>query len=124
MLPEPSKLNWSTVKPTLEEVRDKWILIFWRECATGSYRFIDNENMYKASFDQFFLRYAILDLSEPDPEPQPLWGVMPEIVNVGKKTVVCLVIPDKYYFEIQRFDRDEAINAWNKLAKPLNEIQP
>ena len=120
MIPEPNKLNWSTVKPTFEEVNGSTLIIEWSKGT--DLVVMTNKQRFHGWFDGDFIRYAIIE--EPDPEPQPLWGVMPEIVNVGKKTVVCLVIPDKYYFEIQRFDRDEAINAWNKLAKPLNEIQP
>lgn len=128
MPPEPSKLNWSTVKPTFEEVEGKTVYIETKSTSGIVVRFsriVKDFEIFNIDFDnRLFIRYAILDLSDPDPEPQPLWGGMPEIVNVGKKTVVCLVIPDKYYFEIQRFDRAEAVNAWNKLAKPLNEIQP
>ncbi len=119
--PEVSKLNWLTKIPTYEEVKDFGVVIQYQDGMTVTASHICSEAYFGMIFTKTLVRYAILNLEE---EPLPLWGKKPDaVVTVGKKTVVYVTIPDKYYFEIQCFTRTEAISAWNELAEKLNEIQ-
>lgn len=125
-IPEISKLNWSTVKPTFEEVKGKTIIMDWTE--GKDVVVMTDRQRFQGWFDDEFIRYAIIDVTQPDPEPLPLWRVMPEILpHAGREWFVSYDYRKcDDAFSIMTFcypTRAEAINAWNKLAEPLNKIQ-
>lgn len=131
MIPEPSKLNWSDKKPTFEEVQGKIIAVnhhaYFRDYIG---MVVMNKSIYDDIFGDGFIRYAIIDVTQPDPEPLPLWGVMPEIVetvtfnpNTWYASFDCHKGDDT--FSISTFGyptRSEAINEWNKLAEALEKL--
>lgn len=132
--PEPSTLNWSNVKPTFGEVEGKTVYVETKSNSGIVVRFsrvVKDFEIYNIDFDNNFVRYAILGITQPDPEPLPLWGKMPEIPSAGKSYPYKLFARFLYVrggdqFEITTFlypTRSEVIEAWNKLAIALNEIQ-
>ena len=93
MTPEPSELNWSYEKPTFEEVKDKDI--FYQD-RNGVICYASG--VWEGLFDGWIFdcsRWCILDLTEPDPEPKPLWGVRAEITGGGEHWGVEYKIHDK-----------------------------
>ena len=82
MIPEPSALNWSSEKPTYDEVKGKKIVLEWAHFggkSISSY-IVDNRNVYNGIFDGLFIRYAII-ADQPEPEPLNICGVPVLIVQ-------------------------------------------
>jgi hypothetical protein len=63
MIPADSHLNWSSEKPTFEEVKDK-IICLVRENKTPVCLRIPNETGFYAWIDSSFIRYAIISTEE------------------------------------------------------------
>jgi len=119
-----SKLNWSTERPTFEEVKGKEIKFIWRLKSTNKLTedtcYVNGMVIYNAVFDDMFICYA--DLTAPV-SPLPLWGVeaMRELI-VGEFRFVWEVgfqIITTMCYSTEA----EAILAWNRIAETLNEVE-
>ena len=129
-MPEKSTPNWSTVKPTFEDVKGIFILVEYDD--NGSHEtqvtVIGNTDYYKYWFDDGFIRYAILDLSAPDPEPKELWGKKANVIETKQGYYVKGRTDDDYnkswILETPMCPtKPEAILAWNKIADALEGVQ-
>lgn len=134
MIPATSTLNWSYERPTFEEVKGAILLVVNDEDelpeVTGV---ISNEIEYNYWFndpDCPFTKMAIVELSMPAPEVEPmeLWGVKPVIVKS--------IIADIFYVHYGQNDEDcwyigtpeyptrlEAVTAWNRIATALSQAK-
>jgi len=126
MIPE-SKLNWSTVKPTFEEVKGKRIKLVWRYIknqVADNEIIVNNKNIYDIAFDGDFICYA--DLTAPV-SPLPLWGKLPEICHITKGFYAeCRITERDDYFSVTTWNYSteaEAILAWNRIAEALDEVE-
>lgn len=126
----PSKLNFSEEEPKFEDLRNKRVLVEWDKDGnfiTYKSKVIntisDMISLYANNSD--ILRYAIINVSQPEPEPMKLWGVEPFISNYEQSFHVYY---DGNGFEINLPPnyptRTAAIEAWNKLAARLEDYQP
>lgn len=127
-LPVPSVLNWSTVKPTYEEVIEKTLIIEWTGGKTKNIDvvYIHDKLDHDWHFDEQFIKYAII--ADPEPEPMELWGKLPEVTRrAGGDSWYASyrLTKENDSFVIVPFccpTRALAIAAWNRIAKPLNEV--
>lgn len=87
-------------------------------------RVVKDFDIYNIDFDICcFLRYAILDVTPSAHEPLPLWGKMPEVYSKTDKHFARYE-HDGWHIDTPWYStRAEAIEAWNKLAENLNEIE-
>lgn len=122
-LPEISKLNWSYEKPINSEVEGKYILVEYKLPNStyqfySVFRFFDMAELY--FYLDNFVRYAILDLSEPESEPLEYQGEMPEIRNYNDQFCLSWGTENRFvwshttpYFATKA----EAIQAWNEFVR-------
>lgn len=75
-LPEVSKLNWSYEKPNLFDIKGKYFIVEYFSSGDRFFKAFYCDEIswsYLFYFDRDdFVRYAVLDLSEPGPEPEPM----------------------------------------------------
>jgi len=124
-----TELVWSTVKPTFEEVKGKEIKFIWRLKSNGKLTedtcYVDGMVIYNAAFDDMFICYA--DLTAPV-SPLPLWGVKPFLRTMSDEKHFCSYLLEKdgdaFTLATHCYPTEaEAILAWNRIAKPLNEVE-
>jgi len=123
MIPEISKLNWSSEKPSFEEVKGKCVFVINKKFINDSIMdFIPDETQFCGMFDGFD-RYAIIDMTAPEPEIKPYHQLLPEIARtfgIGWEY--------KYRSEFERYyvcgfaSRLHAVNAWNDFVNKLEGI--
>ncbi len=129
-IPELSHLNWSSERPTFEEVKGKMIVFTYKikhfkfPNVVYGVREINDEDVYEFVFDDDFPNYAIIDATPPDPEPLPLWGVMPEIHQIDDADWEWVWKTENESFRACGFDtRAEAVNNWNITANALENVK-
>lgn len=122
-LPEPTKMNWSTVKPSFEEVEGKDVIVefqnkYGRPLATC--KPVNKDFWGRYMNDADFLRYAIIDT---EPEPLEYKGKLPSSREDRAKFYVFWVADDtgEEYWTSQFDTKAEAIEAWNKFVKAMEE---
>jgi len=122
MIPEISKLNWSSEKPSFEEVKGVHLLVQYDSDQLGAAE-IGNSNQYRLWFDEKFVRFAVIDMTAPEPEIKPYHQLLPEIVEtIGSGWEY------KYSSEFERYyvcgfaSELHAINAWNDFVSKLEGI--
>ena len=122
MIPEISKLNWSSEKPSFEEVKGVHLLVQYDSDQLGAAE-IGNSNQYRLWFDEKFVRFAVIDMTAPEPEIKPYHQLLPEIVEtIGSGWEY------KYSSEFERYyvcgfaSVLHAINAWNDFVSKLEGI--
>jgi len=124
MIPE-SKLVWSTVKPTFEEVKGKKVKVislFPDGDLESNLVTINSDTTYEVMFDEQFICYA--DLTIPV-SPLPLWGKLPEIYQ-NDVHVIGWNAEWRHCGEchiINGATLELAILAWNRIAEALNEVE-
>ena len=123
-----TELVWSTVKPTFAEVKGKKIKVismFADGEVDANVITIYSKTTYEELFEMDFICYA--DLTAPV-SPLPLWGKLTLVSfdNFKKKYYVKYGELHTGAWDIctPYFDTEaEAILAWNRIAKPLNEVE-
>lgn len=125
-LPEVTKPNWSTERPTFEEVKGK-SLIVEKAFSSESNRFIDgfgkltSEIDYLAAFpiDKQCPRWAILDLTTPE-EPLPYKGIAPKFYESENRWYASWVTEDCENYDTAFFPtREQAVHSWNRFVKAM-----
>lgn len=123
-LPTESVLNWSTTKPTFEEVKGKMLIARKKHPIVDRFIYptyhMDNFAKFETAFNHNFIEYAII--SEPLVAKE-LWGHKPEFrkgidlcnplhwIAWGEKT------NDTWFIETPAYKSEaEAITAWNQLV--------
>jgi hypothetical protein len=113
---EESKLNWSSVRPPIDDVIGKCILVEYMG-ANG----IDTMStpklipgLFSTVFDKSFIRYAIISTEE---QPLELDGVLPEVVELNGELFSCHVFVKEYKLSVYGSARAEAIANWNAFVR-------
>jgi len=117
---------WYTEKPKFEEVKGIFILVEYDDCGSHETQVtvLDNTDDYEYWFDDKFIRFAILDLSEPEPEPVELWGIAPDEVVDADGLFYYAYAGNNHQFILPSFKSlKDAILAWNKIATALQSIE-
>lgn len=119
MIPEISELNWNYKKPGFEEVDDKKIIIVKKDGNSSLWTIMDRQD-YEIAFRNY-ARYAILDLSEPDPDPLPYKGKLPIIRynNYFWAFWGDTKHASEYYSLRYCPDRRTAILEWNEFVRKM-----
>jgi len=126
MIPEVSKLNWSSECPAFEDVEGKTVIYEYNFKGKLNIYVIKSmtEMIYKPTFDGGFIRYAILESCEV---PLPMDGTYPEVVRNGSEWVAYIegsienkdIEVDIY---VHGKTEAEAIHNWNEFARKLNVL--
>ena len=124
MTPEISKLNWSTERPTFEEVNGKNVIVQYNfdfsVVTWGAQHNINQYAKYEMMFGEHFYRYAIFEV--PPVSPLPLWGKLP----IFRKTLL-----EDYFWawtdEVTSFskrgfqDEQAATVDWNSFVNKVEQ---
>lgn len=117
---ETRKLKWYYDKPKFEDIKGKLLICEKRgNCGSWFNAWNDDDELwdYETMFDESFVRYAIIDVSE---EPFPLDGVIPELekwTSDGYRA---------HYFKEQEISiyvygetKEQATSNWNKFVRRI-----
>lgn len=125
-LPEVTKPNWSTEKPTFEEVEGKYI-VAEHYCAGGAGKsvlcgFVNVVETFNFLCTGHLLRYCILDLTTPE-EPMEYKRMMPTVIHGEGGLYIKWISPSGEWHETDYFPtREEAIHSWNRFVKAMEAV--